>query len=148
VVLKPPKLVKVKAHVLLSILRRALRAYPHECCGVLLGRAGEVAVVEEETPLRNLYEGEPGRFWFSDEEWVRALKLAKIKGRDYVGLYHSHPDGSALPSLSDRHRMLAIPSEVWLIVAVTRQAVTGYMAWRIDDAGSSIVRLPVEVVWC
>ena len=141
-----PVLIRIRREVLDKIIKYAVNAYPDECCGVLLGRGGLKALVDEEVPLKNVYEGCPGRFWFSDEQWIEALRYAMARGKDYIGLYHSHPDGSVLPSLSDRHRMLTVPSEVWLIVAVSKDEKVEYMAWRIYDEESSVVKLPIEVV--
>jgi len=66
-------------------------------------------------PLRNVLRSRES-FWFDEGEWMRVVIRGRGEGLEYIGLYHTHPGRSPVPSLSDRHRMLECPGEVWLIV--------------------------------
>lgn len=86
----------------------ALRAhgeetYPHECCGILLGKVGDGAIAVQEAlragntrldSAHNRYNIEPG-------DLIRAQREGRARGLDIVGFYHSHPDHPAFWSPTD-----------------------------------------------
>ncbi|RLE70509.1 MAG: hypothetical protein DRJ43_01885 [Thermoprotei archaeon] len=127
------------------MLREAEREYPIEACGVLAGSiAGGVAVVEEAASMKNLLASNRA-FWFDAKEWMRLIMEFESRGLEYIGLYHTHDRPEPLLSLSDRHRMLECPGEVWVVIAYRPHHKPRIAAYRIDDYGSSILRLPVVV---
>jgi proteasome lid subunit RPN8/RPN11 len=86
----------------------ALRAhgeqtYPHECCGVLLGRAIDgTNVVEEIVPAGNTRtDSAHNRYNIAPVELVRIQRQARARSLDIVGFYHSHPDHPAQWSKTD-----------------------------------------------
>jgi proteasome lid subunit RPN8/RPN11 len=100
-----------------AIRRRARRAYPAECCGLLLGAAGaEGARVVAALPARNL-DPAPGRGYFIDPRaLLRGHRAARRHRLEVVGYYHSHPDAPPAPSRRDAAE--ALPGASYLIVAV------------------------------
>ena len=81
------------------------RDYPFECCGLLIGRFSDgKKSVAETYPISNAREEEAkrNRFLIRPEELLRGEKLARQKGLDVVGFYHSHPDDKARPSQYDQ----------------------------------------------
>src|SRR5215467_16339807 len=86
-----------------EILVAAARAYPNECCGLIEGTKTEhgwrALAVQEAANL----SPEPLRRFLIDPQ-VQFDLLRKLRGteRDIIGCYHSHPDGSAEPSATDR----------------------------------------------
>lgn len=129
-----------------EILEHVRREYPIEACGALFGFVkGGCATVERSVPLRNIL-GSSTAFWFDVRDWMTAIINAKREGLDYIGLYHSHAREQPLPSLADKHRMLECPGEVWLIVAYVPDREPCFAAYRIDDYGSSIARVQVELL--
>ncbi|HEY0754037.1 MAG TPA: M67 family metallopeptidase [Ktedonobacteraceae bacterium] len=91
-----------------------------EACGALLGQMDQEGnwYVEEAVPLRNI-AASPVYFEFDPAE----LLLIELEQPDrMVGVYHSHPDGPALASSTDRKNMRRVNLEedipwVWLIVS-------------------------------
>ncbi len=87
---------------------RALRqhgeeTYPHECCGVLLGRMenGE-RIVKQTVRCGNTRTDSPqNRYHIAPQELIAAQKKARAAGWDIVGFYHSHPDHPARWSETD-----------------------------------------------
>jgi proteasome lid subunit RPN8/RPN11 len=86
----------------------ALRAhgeetYPHECCGVLLGKTG----ADRNHVHKILRAGNTrtdrahDRYNIAPEELIRAQRQARGLGLDIVGFYHSHPDHPAQWSKTD-----------------------------------------------
>ena len=78
-------------------------AYPHECCGVLLGiisgpdKCASLAIAVENASLgntRNHYEINP-------IDLIRVERQAHASNLTILGFYHSHPDHPAQPSPTD-----------------------------------------------
>jgi proteasome lid subunit RPN8/RPN11 len=108
--------------LLQDIGRQGARAYPNECCGALLGVAGDAGAkqVRALLALDNRREGEAARtrFLITGEDMLWAMKQARAQQLDIIGFYHSHPDHPARPSEFDREH--AWPGYSYIIVAVAR----------------------------
>jgi proteasome lid subunit RPN8/RPN11 len=116
-----------------AIRRHAAEAYPHECCGALIGREG---VVTEAFALPNTTEEGPRRrFLVRPADYREAERRAAALGAELLGFYHSHPDHPALPSRYDLDH--AWPFFSYVIVSV-REAGAGEMtSWRLRDDRSA-----------
>ena len=79
----------------------AAETYPHECCGVLLGRANDDARTVTSTARCNNTQAAPDWFNIDPREIVRIQREASARGEDIIGFYHSHPDDAARWSASD-----------------------------------------------
>jgi proteasome lid subunit RPN8/RPN11 len=87
---------------------------PYEACGVLIGMIiGSVAKVEKALPVANSKRTRTS-FELDPKEFYDAWNEAEKNGKEIVGIYHTHPVSSAVPSLWDRETMENAPS-VWLI---------------------------------
>src|SRR5579875_694601 len=77
--------------------------YPHECCGIMLGRASADAIhVSELVRAGNTRtDSAHNRYNIAPQELIRAQREARNKGLDIVGFYHSHPDHPAQWSPTD-----------------------------------------------
>jgi proteasome lid subunit RPN8/RPN11 len=115
-----------------ALERWSRAAYPLEACGVLLGRrAGAELAIEDVTLARNLLaESAPSAathaFDLHPADLVLAEDRARAAGREVVGIWHSHPDGPAIPSAEDRR--------LWngwfqILVGVDRASVRRLSAW-------------------
>ncbi len=122
------------ADLLEEIGRRALRAYPEECCGILIGKlpSGNNAptTVEHALPSNNLAEAEkrPTFYTIDPAAILHADQFARGNNLEIIGFYHSHPDHPARPSKTDA----ALGWEVYtyLIVSISKDAVLESRAWR------------------
>ena len=121
-----------------ALRRFAADAYPHEGCGVLVGRtAGEEVEVVEVTLGRNLvtdrsrdrYELDPG-------DIVAAERGARSRGLDIVGFWHTHPDHPARPSGFDTER--AWTDYLYVICGVTAAGVEAVRGYRLFEGGGFI----------
>ncbi len=87
---------------------------PYEACGVLVGtNIGSTALVEKALPVTNVKRTRAS-FELDPKEHYNAWNKAEKAGREIVGVYHTHPVSSAVPSLWDRETMQNDTS-VWLI---------------------------------
>jgi proteasome lid subunit RPN8/RPN11 len=116
-----------------DIIAHSLGAYPHECCGVLLGKVSGAdkraikavkASNKNEARANDRYEIDPVELNRIDRE-ARAEKL------DVLGFYHSHPDHPDRPSGFDRER--AFPFYSYIIVAVSKGVETTAKCWTFED---------------
>lgn len=110
-----------------GLLAAARAAHPRECCGLLEGaRGGADFRIAALHPARNL-AGETTRFEIDPADHIAAQKMARARGQQIIGCYHSHPDGRAEPSAAD----LAGAGEdgfLWLILAGETAAAFVYSA--------------------
>jgi len=98
---------------------------PDEVCGLLLGIGDEIL---ELRPARNVAADPRRRFEIEPAVLLATHREARGRGLAVIGHYHSHPQGSALPSKRDAARALE-NGQLWLIIAGTDlqawQAVSG-----------------------
>lgn len=106
------------------LFAEAADAHPHECCGILTGEGDRIARV---VPAPNVHPDPECHFEIDPRALIDALKAERAGGPAVLGYYHSHPDGAARPSATDR-RQAAGDGRIWAIVA--GKEVT---FWR-DDA--------------
>jgi proteasome lid subunit RPN8/RPN11 len=86
-----------------EIRRHGEEAYPHECCGALLGEMEDVRnVVKATVRCGNTRDDSPqNRYNIDPRELVRIQREGRERGYDIVGFYHSHPDHPARWSATD-----------------------------------------------
>jgi proteasome lid subunit RPN8/RPN11 len=119
--------------VLEAIQTHGRDAYPHECCGALLGRAG---VVQQAWPLPNTTEEGPRRrFLVRPRDYQSAERRAAAAGLELLGFYHSHPDHPARPSQYDLDH--AWPVFSYVIMSVAEGRPGDITSWRLADDRSA-----------
>lgn len=81
----------------------AERSYPNECCGIILGNVFEDhRMVTMTITCDNARTDSPAnRYIIRPEQVVAAQKLARNRGENIIGFYHSHPDHPATYSPTD-----------------------------------------------
>ena len=78
--------------------------YPHECCGILLGRfeAEGAKTVTHTARCGNTRADSPhNRYNIDPKDLIRIQREGRERGEDIVGFYHSHPDHPAQWSSTD-----------------------------------------------
>lgn len=120
----------------------ARQGYPHEVCGLLVGRfARDRTTVDRVTSAPNLAgDRRADRYVLDPDAFLAADCEARSAGLDVVGIWHTHPDHPARPSTTDR--VAAWAGYSYLILEVRRVGVTDITAWRLD--GESFVEQPIE----
>jgi proteasome lid subunit RPN8/RPN11 len=91
-----------------EIRRHGEEAYPHECCGILIGASdGETRVVRSIVRCVNTRTDSPqDRYDIDPRELITAQRVARERGQEIVGFYHSHPDHPAHWSKTDLEQAL------------------------------------------
>lgn len=147
----------ISADLAERIREHGVEAYPHECCGALLGREQDsnaspdlkTEATSREVlnllPVVNRRDDSPrNRFSVSAEDVLLADKTAREQGMDVVGWYHSHPDHPARPSAYDREH--AWPWYSYVIVSVQRGAAAEMTSWRLNEDRSEFVEEKIAMV--
>jgi proteasome lid subunit RPN8/RPN11 len=126
--------VKLSAEALRAIEAHGEAAYPNEGAGFMLGRAnGDTVVVESLLPLDNKRESEAqhNRYELTAQDFDQAEQVADDQGVELVGVFHSHPDHPAQPSVFDRDH--ALPNFSYLITKIAGGKAEVTRAWRLRD---------------
>ncbi|RMG27470.1 MAG: M67 family peptidase [Bacteroidetes bacterium] len=108
--------------------------YPNECCGVFFGKEGQVREIHLMQALENSHQSQQQkRFEISATDYMKAERFALENGLDLLGVYHSHPDHLAIPSVHDQQQ--ALPFFSYIILSVINGKTDHIRSWRLDDEG-------------
>lgn len=93
----------IDAGILKRIETHLESAYPNEACGFLLGTHSQrnrniTHLIEVENQST---ENQRRRFVMDPLDYLRAERYAAKEGLTLLGIYHSHPDHPAIPSVHD-----------------------------------------------
>jgi len=123
--------------------------YPHECCGALLGRrtgpgvSSGVSVIRA-VRMRNMNtERARDRFTLDPKELMDVEKAADREGLELVGIYHSHPDSPAEPSVTDLSFAAPWPGLSWIILSVRGGRPAELRSWVVTETGKTFTEEPV-----
>ncbi len=125
------------------------KAYPHESCGVLVGRAGvEGWTVAYAVRADNSRTDSPqNRYAIEPVELVKILREARKGGLEIAGFYHSHPDQPAMWSqidLAEAHWLGC--SYLITEVAEGRAAATNsFLLWGTREEDKQFVPERIEL---
>jgi proteasome lid subunit RPN8/RPN11 len=110
-----------------AIVAHARRDAPRECCGLLIGRGRRVDLA---LPMANVARSGRTRFQVDPAEHIAVRRVLRhvTPTLEIVGLYHSHPEGPAVPSARD---IAEAHYPDWLFVVVGRGGRT-VRAYRIQ----------------
>lgn len=112
-----------------AIIDHCRAELPNEGCGLLLGdRSGTAVVIAEALAAPNSLAA-PDRYEIEPEAVLAAHHRARANGQSLLGAWHSHPDGQAVPSATDRAE--AWPDWCYLIVGRPEAAAPELRAWRL-----------------
>lgn len=111
----------------------ALRTYPDECCGFLLGADnGDERTIEEIIVIQNAKQGDKRRrFEIIPADYLKAEQYAEANNLTLLGVYHSHPDHPSVPSEHDR--VVAQPFFSYVIIAVRKNEWVSIQSWLLND---------------
>ena len=141
---------------------QALAEFPFECCGMIIGPAGEDVGPEDVVrPCRNvqqeLHEKYPERFprdatvgyTMAKDDVETIVKEAQERGWMVKVCYHSHPNTGAYFSQEDRRNAegwdLWFPGVRFVVISAYPGEIRDTQGYRWDDATQTFVSVPVEV---
>ena len=130
-------MIRLSASHLDEICRHAEREYPHECCGLLIGRIsdeGRTRVVAETYAVANTFTEEERhhRMLIEPLEYARAERRYAAEGLGVVGNYHSHPEHPAVPSQFDLEHLAPWTTMSYVVVSVREGKAVDLRSWELE----------------
>ena len=138
-------MVEIKQDILQKILDHARASYPHECCGILLGKMTSPKRIMDAVKAENTNkERAVDRYEMNPDELLKIEREARQAGLEVVGVYHSHPDHPSSPSEFDRQR--GWPEYSYIIVAVKGGTETEAKSWTFIEEDEPFGEEELKVV--
>ncbi len=115
------------------LVEDALRTFPDECCGFLLGiENDEQRTIKEIIVVNNAKDGDKRRrFEITPKDYLKAERYAEENNLALLGVYHSHPNHPSIPSEHDR--VVAQLFFSYIIIAVRENEFVSLQSWRLND---------------
>ena len=109
--------------------------YPHEACGLLIGRRdGLRTTVMDMREARNLNTARAHeRYEIDPVDHLAAEELGRRARLEVIGIWHTHPDRPAVPSETDRK--MAWHGWSYLIVSAGGGGRRELRSWRLEGEG-------------
>lgn len=119
--------VLVTSDLMDQLRAEAAAAHPRECCGILLGQGAQITAIAS---ARNVHPAPRTHFEIDPQALIDAHRAARAGGPQVLGYYHSHPEGPAHLSATDRDEA-AHDGAIWALV--TGEGDVTF--WRDDESG-------------
>lgn len=134
----PPESIYIHHNDLVAMHAHVLSCLPEEACGLLGGQDGVVKMV---IPVTNA-EHSATRFRMDPRGQIEGMNRIEDAGMDLIGIYHSHPLGPQVPSMTDLAEA-AYPDAVSLVWS---QSESGWIreAFVLEAGGPRAI--PIWVV--
>jgi len=129
--------IAIAPHVRRAILAQARREAPQECCGLLLGDRGRVLFA---AAMRNV-AGSSTRYRVDDGAHLELRRVIRqfSPNLSILGVYHSHPAGTAEPSPTDLAEAM-YPDWAYVIIGLASPR-TSVRAFRIHQGKADELKI-------
>ncbi|HET9217930.1 MAG TPA: M67 family metallopeptidase [Terriglobia bacterium] len=128
-------MIKIPSSVLREVYDHMEASYPHECCGLLVGRIvnENERVVQTFRKCRNLNtERAHDRYEMDPKCWLNTEREFDNSPWAIVGIYHSHPDHPSRASQTDTDA--AWPNYSYVIASVQKGTVASTQSWMLNES--------------
>lgn len=104
----------------------AKNASPNESCAILFGKIEKDHFIVKDVFLTKNIENSPVNFTISNDELIKGYQEAEKRNLDVVGIFHSHPDSEAYPSVTDE-KFMEINPVPWVIFSNKSEQFRAYV---------------------
>ncbi len=118
-------LVLLQNHIEL-LTSHAKKNIPNESCAILFGKIENENFAVKDIFLAKNIEDSPVNFTISNDELIMAYSEAEKRNLEVIGIFHSHPDSIAYPSLTDKKYMEINPVP-WVIFSNKNKEFKAYI---------------------
>jgi proteasome lid subunit RPN8/RPN11 len=132
--------VQIRPDVSADLIERARREPKQECCGLLAGRAG---VITRTFPAKNIAPNPATSYEIAPEETVRFMREFRAAGLEFLGIYHSHPNGENAPSARDIE-LAYYSEEAYFILSSRPDGAKPVRAFSIREG--RVTELQIEIL--
>lgn len=127
------------------MIQQAERAYPLECCGLLIGLDGEERRIVEARACQNTAPNKAqARYKINPLTILETERGLAGSEKVLLGIYHSHPDYPASPSKLDFDG--AWPWYSYLVLSVRNSRFEEVHAWRLAPDLSEFRREELKIL--
>lgn len=114
----------------------AVAVHPYEGVALLLGtRTPHRSLVHTWFSVRNMAAQPHHQFSIDPQGWLDADAEALRRGCDIIGVLHTHPQGDAVPSMSDTASGSALGQAMVYLIMATQSYPPVIRAWQWDGQG-------------
>lgn len=106
--------------------KHAKEASPNESCAILFGKIEKDHFRVKDVFLTKNIENSPVTFTISNDELIKGYQEAEKRQLDVVGIFHSHPDSEAYPSVTDQ-KFMEINPVPWVIFSNKTEQFRAYV---------------------
>jgi proteasome lid subunit RPN8/RPN11 len=131
--------IRVRKEVLTQMAERVLQEPRLECCGLL---AGKDSVITRLFATTNSMASAT-EYAIAPKELFQSMREIRAAGLDFMGIYHSHPDGDNKPSARDVDQAY-YPDVAYFILAPRKDTARPVRAFSIRDGKAA--ELNVQIV--
>ena len=117
---------QIEQKILKAIQAHGRREEPNEACGYLAAKDG---IVSRHFELTNI-DAAPDHYSMDPAEQFAAIRQIREDGMQVAGVYHTHPDTPARPSMEDI-RLAYDPDLVYVIVSLMA-GVEPFLAYKMN----------------
>jgi proteasome lid subunit RPN8/RPN11 len=132
--------ISILRSIVAELSAHALQDPPRECCGLLAGREGAITRI---FPATNVAANPATSYEIAPEELFRLTREIRAASLEFLGIYHSHPNGKNEPSPRDIERA-HYPDAAYFIVSPLPDAPQPIRAFSIRDG--RVTELEIQVV--
>ena len=139
-------MIKIPSSTLREIYDHMEASYPHECCGLLVGRVFSDGhrVVHTFRKCKNLNtERAHDRYEMDPKCWLSTEREFDNSPWAIIGIYHSHPDHPSRASQTDTDA--AWPNYSYMITSVQKGTVATTQSWVLNETEKRMYEEPVVV---
>lgn len=133
-----------------SIVEYGRTSLPFEACGVLYGPAEEDdkgrTVITDWAKIANRASDPLRAFVFDGPQWIASLYAAERSGMKPLGVFHSHPRTSAVPSAEDAEGHDGGKLSCWILSFASPDDPEIAVYRRAGGSVSRLIRTPFNVV--
>jgi proteasome lid subunit RPN8/RPN11 len=127
-----------------AIDAHAIKCYPIECYGLILGKIGKDGIEAKEVVEGKDLSSSPVSFEADPAFVYKEYKKAEERGLEFVGIYHSHPNLHAFVSSRDADHMKYWGHIAWLILGLSKDRVLERKAFTMKKGGIEELELVVS----
>lgn len=133
------EVIRVKNEVLKQMADHVLQEPRLECCGLL---AGSGRVITRAITTTNAMASAT-EYAIAPKELFQSMREIRAAGLDFMGIYHSHPNGDNKPSARDVDQAY-YPDVAYFILSPRKDTATPVRAFSIRDGKAA--ELNVQIV--
>jgi proteasome lid subunit RPN8/RPN11 len=131
--------IRVKNEALTQMMDRVLQESRLECCGLLAGRDAVITgIFAASNAMASATEYE-----IAPKELFQSMREIRAAGLEFMGIYHSHPDGDNKPSARDINQAF-YPDVAYFILSPRKDTARPIRAFSIRDG--KIQELDIQIV--